>query len=78
MVLPLSKFGSITTTDFRIARANKREHAPEDSVDQLRDLLRQHTQEATNEALESGGEVPPAKIESLANLGRLIELREGA
>jgi hypothetical protein len=56
----------------------KRARAPESTGDKLRDLLRQQTQAATDEALRSGGEVPAEKLESLTSLARLIELRQAA
>jgi len=56
----------------------KRVRAPQSSEDKLRDLLGQRTQAAADEALRSGGEVAPEKLQSLASLARLIELRQAA
>lgn len=56
----------------------KRTRARENAGDKLRDLLRRQTQAVTDEALRSGGQVAPEKLESLASLARLVELRQAA
>jgi hypothetical protein len=56
----------------------KRTRVPENTGDKLRDLLRRQTQAVSDEALRSGGQVPAEQLESLANLARLVELRQAA
>jgi len=56
----------------------KRARGPEGAGDKLRDLFQQQTQDVTDEALRSGGQVPSEQLESLASLARLIELRQAS
>ncbi len=49
---------------------------PGTTGDQLRDLLRQQVQSASNEAVRSGGQVAVEQVEALERLARLVNLHQ--
>jgi len=56
----------------------KRSGAPKTTADQLRDLLRQQAQAASDEAVRSEGQVAAGQVEALGRLARLVEIQQAA
>lgn len=50
--------------------------APENAEDKLRELLRRQTQGVTDEVVRADGQIPAEKLESLANLAKLVEIQK--
>lgn len=51
---------------------------PKSTLDQLRDLLRQQAEAASDEAAHSGGKISPGRVDELRRLAHLVEIYEAA